>query len=119
LHKVHACWRAKMMITALTPAEQAHMRQKVLAYDIFKGKKPWDVSRRFDGDYLEKDTNPYKDKYEAAMTKLFSTHGDTEIVFADYVDKVNKGGKGQKRGIVVTEKNVYKHDPKNYKIKKI
>jgi hypothetical protein len=34
------------------------------------------------------------------------------------VIKVNKVGKSQKRGIVVTEKNIYKHDPKNYKVKK-
>lgn len=30
-----------MMITALSPQEQAFMRQKVLAYNIFKGNKPW------------------------------------------------------------------------------
>lgn len=44
--------------------------------------------------------------------------GDTQIMFADYVNKVNNKGKTQKRGIVVTEKNIYKHDPKNYKVKK-
>ena len=31
-----------MMITSLTAEQQAFMRQKVLAYDIFKGKKPWE-----------------------------------------------------------------------------
>jgi myosin-1 len=44
--------------------------------------------------------------------------GDTEVTFADYVNKINPKGKSQKRGIVVTEKNIYKHDPKNYKVKK-
>lgn len=39
-------------------------------------------------------------------------------MFADYTNKVNNKGKSQKRGIVVTEKNIYKHDPKNYKVKK-
>lgn len=67
---------------------------------------------------MEKDTNPNKDKYIAAMQILFSTYGDTEITFADYVNKINPKGKSQKRGIVVTEKNIYKHDPKNYKVKK-
>lgn len=67
------------------------------------------------------------------MSNLFATYGDTEVLFADYVTlfdfsskfltveqlvKVNKAGKSQKRGIVVTEKNIYKHDPKNYKVKK-
>jgi len=118
LRRVHACWRAKMMITSLTAEQQAHMRQKVLAYDIFKGKKPWNAPRKFDGDYLELDTNPHKDAYRQAMTLLFSTYGDTAVTFADYTNKVNKVGKSQKRGIVVTEKNIYKHDPKNYKVKK-
>jgi len=118
LHKVHANWRARMMILALTPEQQAHMRQKVLAYDIFRGNKPWAVSHHFDADYLEKDSNPNKAKYILAMQTLFSTYGDTQIMFADYVNKINPGGKAQKRGIVVTEKNVYKHDPSNYKVKK-
>jgi len=118
LHRVHACWRAMKMITALTPEQQAHMRQKVLAYDIFKGKKPWAYARHFDADYLEKDTNPSKDKYLAQMQLLFNTYGDQTVMFADYVNKVNKVGKSQKRGLVVTEKNIYKHDPKNYKVRK-
>jgi myosin-1 len=118
LKRVHLCWWAKMKITALTAEQQAYMRQKVLAYDIFGGKKPWAVSRKFDADYLEKDSNPHKEAYTLGMQNLFATYGDTEVLFADYVNKVNKVGKSQKRGIVVTEKNIYKHDPKNYKVKK-
>jgi len=118
LRKVWANWRARMMVLSLTPEEQAHMRQKVLAYDIFRGNKPWDIPRRFDADYLEKDSNPHKDKYIIGMQTLFSTYGDTQIMFADYVAKVNKVGKSQKRGIVITEQNIYKHDPKNYKVRK-
>ncbi len=52
------------------------------------------------------------------FSKFSSLLGDTQVVFADYVNKVNPAGKVQKRGIVVTEKNIYKHDPKNYKVKK-
>lgn len=118
LHRVHANWRARKMITALTPEQQAHMRQKVLSYDIFKGKKPWNIPRHYDADYLEKDTNPFKDKYLVGMQNLFATYGDTQVMFADYSNKINNKGKSQKRGIVVTEKNIYKHDPKNYKVKK-
>jgi hypothetical protein len=76
------------MITALTPEQQAHMRQKVLSLDIFKGRKPWkyvilidfilflfSVPRKYEADYLEKDTNPNKDKYIAQMQFLFSSYG--------------------------------------------
>lgn len=42
------------------------------------------------------------------MQLLLSTYDDTVIMFADYVNKVNGVGKSQKRGIVVTNKNIYK-----------
>jgi hypothetical protein len=76
------------MIMALTPEQQAEMRQKVAALDIFRGKKPWrycnitsriliiiSCARKFDADYLEMPSNPNQQKYVAAMAKLFSTYG--------------------------------------------
>ncbi|EGC34012.1 myosin IE [Dictyostelium purpureum] len=115
-HKIHNCWRAEKMVLSLG-AGQAHMRQKVLAYDIFHGKKKWDFRRHFDADYLEKPTNPNQSKYVNAMQKLFATYGDTEVLFADYVMKVNPKGVPQKRGIIITNNNVYKFDT-NSKMKK-
>lgn len=76
------------------------------------------VARKFDSDYLELDSNPTKDKYIAQMQNLFTKYGDTSISFADYLNKVNRVGKTQKFGIVITEKNIYKHDPKSYKVVK-
>jgi hypothetical protein len=52
------------------------------------------------------------------MQNLFSKYGDTQVLFADYVDKINSNHKPQRRAIVVTEKHIYKQDPKNYKVKK-
>jgi hypothetical protein len=39
-------------------------------------------------------------------------------MFAENTNKINRVGKSQKVGIVVTEKNIYKEDPKSYKVKK-
>lgn len=87
-------------------------------------------ARRYEADYLQKDSNPGKAKYIAGMQALFSTYGDSQVLFADYVMKVNSKNKAQKRAIVVTEKHIYKQvvsaerhltlskDPKNYKVKK-
>lgn len=74
--------------------------------------------RRFEADYLDVDTNPNRSKYQEICQKLFSTYGDTQVMFADYATKVNSKQKGDRRGIVVTEKNIYKHNPKNFAIKK-
>eukprot|EP01113_Clastostelium_recurvatum_P018679 TRINITY_DN2199_c0_g3_i1.p1 TRINITY_DN2199_c0_g3~~TRINITY_DN2199_c0_g3_i1.p1 ORF type:complete len:1027 (-),score=334.99 TRINITY_DN2199_c0_g3_i1:84-2738(-) len=118
LHKVHNTWRAVQMVKQLGP-DADEVRQKVLAQDIFGGRKPWDLRRRYEADYLEKPSNPYHQKYVQAMQRLFSTYGDTEVLFAEYVVKINARDKIEKRGIVVTNANIYKHDPKNYKVKKI
>jgi len=40
-------------------------------------------------------------------------------MFADYVSKINKSSKPQKRGVIVSEANIYKHDPKNFKLRKV
>jgi len=118
LKRKYAKYRARKMVLMLNEDQRLEMRQKVAAYDIFHNNKPWGCSRKFDADYLELDTNPGKDKYLAGMQKVFQKFGDTEILFADYVNKVNKKTKAQKRALVVTEKNIYKQDPGNYKVKK-
>jgi len=116
--KIWTNWRARKMVQKLSPEQQAEMRQKVLAYTIFKGKKPWDCSRRYLADYLDSEKNPNSKKYVDAMTNLFATYEDTAVNFAEYGNKFNSKNKPDFRGIVVTDKNIYKHDPKNYKIKK-
>lgn len=118
LKKIHARWRAMKMIMSLSEDMRSLMRQKVTVLEVFGHSKPWDVKRNFEGDYLEKDSNPLKEKYVSSMQQLFQKYGDTQINFADYVYKVNRKCKLDKRAIVVTEKNIYKNDPKNYKVKK-
>jgi len=98
--------------------EAEEMRQKCKVYDIFHGKKPWDLQRKYDADYLELDSNPNKAKYIEKTRTLFQTYGDTTILFADYILKLNRYGKAQKYCIVVTDHNVYKQDPKNFKVDK-
>jgi len=118
LKEVHAVWRAHTIVGRLTKDEQQLVRQKIVAYDIFHGKKYWESSKKFEADYLQLDSNPGKDKYLAGMEALFSRFGDSQVLYADYVTKVNSKDKGQRRAIVVTDKFIHKQDPKNYKVKK-
>lgn len=110
-------WRSNCLINDLSESEKAHMRQKILAYNLFEGKKPYDISRRFDADYLESPNNPNKEVYIKSMERLFLKFGDQSIEFADYVEKVNRSGTVQRRGIVITNQNIYKHDPKKFTVK--
>ena len=118
LQRVYKIWRAKKMVKSLTPDEQEEMKQKVLALEIFRGVKPWNCSQRYKGDYLQLPTNLTHEKYIQGMQRLFATFGDTEILFADVTNKINRKGKSQRRAIIVTEKNIYKQDPNNYKVRK-
>jgi len=118
LKAIYAKYRAVKMIKTLNTEQQEEMRQKISAYDIFHGKKPWEFSRRFMADYLEMDSNPLKEKYLVGMQRLFTAYGETTVLFSDYAIKVNRHGKGQRRAIVVTDKTIYKQDPDNYKVKK-
>ena len=113
----HRLWRANMLISRLSEDERAAMRQKVLCFTIFEGKKPYNVSRRFEADYLESDANPNKGAYIKSTQRVFQKFGDQRIEFADYADKVNRKGDVQHRGIVVSNINVYKHDPKKFSVK--
>jgi myosin-1 len=49
---------------------------------------------------------------------LFKQFGDSQILFADEVTKMNRSGGADTRVVIVTEANIYKCDPKNYKVKK-
>jgi len=113
----HKLWRSNCLIQSLSEDDRAHMRQKVLCYTIFEGKKPYNVSRRFETDYLEKPTNPQRDAYVKATQRVFAKFGDQSVEFADYADKINRKGDLQKRGIVVSNLNIYKHDPKKFTVK--
>eukprot|EP01091_Cochliopodium_minus_P000432 TRINITY_DN1040_c0_g1_i1.p1 TRINITY_DN1040_c0_g1~~TRINITY_DN1040_c0_g1_i1.p1 ORF type:complete len:1025 (+),score=324.78 TRINITY_DN1040_c0_g1_i1:24-3077(+) len=119
LRKVHNTWRCKLLISTLKESDKAFVKQKIVTYDIFHEKKKWNVPRAYDSDYLVADTNKTKDKYELQVKLLFQKYGDTDILFSDVVDKLNRRAKLQKRVLVVTEKNIYKQDPKGYKIRKL
>ena len=47
------------------------------------------MQRKYDADYLELDSNPYKAKYIERVRLLFSTYGDQQILFADFAMKVD------------------------------
>jgi len=91
-------------------------RTKVLAYDIFNEKKPWCPNRKWSALYLEQDDNPHRGAYLKSTGALINKGGDTGIFYCDYMNKINSSYKIQSRGIVVTNMNIYKHDPKNFKI---
>jgi len=109
-------WWGHNKIKSLVKDENDLMRDKVVALDIFRGKKPWDFARRFTGDYNDVKTNKTQDKYKQCIQVLFQSGGDNHISFSDAVIKVNRKGKSQVQVVVVTNKNIYKYEVGKYKM---
>jgi len=108
----------KSMVKFLTKEQQVVVRQKVATSDIFKGKKAWANARKFSGNYLSDSAiNPTAPAFQTALAS--PALGNPKIVFATQAVKVNPKGKGQPRAILMTDKGIYKLDPKSYKVKKI
>jgi len=114
--RVYKRYWVMKMVKSLNPQEQIKMRQKILTSDIFKGKKPWAVPRKFTGDYLGSDSNPTRPQYQAALS--MPPLGNPKVMFSTLSAKVNPKGAPQPRGILLTETGLFKLDPKAYKVKK-
>eukprot|EP01097_Dermamoeba_algensis_P009393 TRINITY_DN660_c0_g1_i10.p1 TRINITY_DN660_c0_g1~~TRINITY_DN660_c0_g1_i10.p1 ORF type:complete len:779 (+),score=206.65 TRINITY_DN660_c0_g1_i10:954-3290(+) len=111
-------WRAERMVKSLSEEETSIIKQKIITYDIFHGKKPWNAPRKFEADYVDVESNPNRKKFISVMQKMFLSGGDTRVLFADFVSKINSKSAAQQRALVVTDSNIYKQDPKNYKMTK-
>jgi len=111
----HLWWGFKK-IKSLAKDDNDLMRDKVIALDIFRGKKYWECARSFDGDYNDVKSNKVQDKYKECIRILFQAGGDNHISFSDAVIKVNRKGKSQIQVVVVTNKNIYKYEQGKYKM---
>lgn len=116
-------------------ARYARVKQKIIGLTMFRGmtgwsapygydfnawklNKPWNCERSWDAEYL-KDGQANSEKYNEVVRTLYSEFGDTETLFSDNIIKVNRHGKNQLQTIIVTNKNIYKYNPKTVKIIKI
>ena len=48
------------MTKRLNEQENIFIHRKIMLKDIFSGKKQWSPSRKFEGDYLKKTSDPIK-----------------------------------------------------------
>lgn len=82
--------------------------------DIYQGRK----IRRKESASKERLGNYILDMEHADIKKLFRQNGDKQLLFSAEMNKINKKYASQKRIVVVTDKNVYNLDPKDFKVKR-
>jgi len=122
LKRMHRRWRVGMILRHYPRSDWEMLFQKTVAFELLKNKRhEWGIGRRWEGNYLRKEQEndkivAYKTQ-EDAITANPAMGG--KILFSSFIKKVNKWNKTEDRAIVVTEKGIYKLDPKhNFKIMK-
>ncbi len=113
LRRMEQTWRAKRLLGSIKGREGVY-REKVLAYDTFRGKKPWEPGALWgDHNYLASELNPTQAEFKEAFGVMPSQ--DKKVYFSDLVDKMNPNGKMVERAIMLTEKGFYRMTPGKYK----
>ncbi|XP_059159355.1 unconventional myosin-Id-like [Physella acuta] len=114
LKRAHARWRAHMILSKVPENEKPMLRLKVMAGDVLVGKRQdWGVKRNWEGNYLgtTKDNSNTSD-FVSQVNMLKSRDGFSKILFSSYVKKANKYNKTADRGVIITDKFIYKVDVK-------
>ncbi|KAK3589621.1 hypothetical protein CHS0354_043081 [Potamilus streckersoni] len=119
LRKVHSRWRANMILKKVPRPEWPMLQTKCTAQDVLKGQRAdWGYRRKWEGNYLasSKDNSSTIDFVTKANALKASDHF-SEILFSSYIKKTNKHNQTADRAIVITDKFIYKLDPKKkYKL---
>lgn len=118
-YKIWRNWWAWMKIMSLTAAEEEVVREKLSSYNIFHGHKSWTCTRRYEHKYLgNAGHNEFAAVYSAGESLMLSTLGESRIEFSCLANKVNTHSSFDKRGLLVTDKNIYRLDPKKFTARK-
>jgi len=101
LQRVFRFWRSRTLLNRLSSEEQAKVHRLVLSSEIFGKDKPWRlIKNAATANYLS--AEPGFDKVD----KLCKSGGDSEVLFADTIQKVSRGYKSHKRHAILTNKRL-------------
>ncbi|XP_052797829.1 unconventional myosin-Id-like [Mya arenaria] len=114
LQKAHNRWRANMILQKVPQDERPALQLKCSAHSMLRGQRSeWGMRRKWEGNYLAttKDNASTID-FVTKMTSLKSHDGFNKVLFSSYCKKVNKHNQCADRAIVITDRGIYKLDPK-------
>jgi len=115
--RIQMAWRARKIVDRYSKEEQEDLKKKILASDLLGGRRPyWGYACKWEGNYMVK--GPAAQKFGAAITPLMEREGDTKVVFSSRIYKLNTKGKQDERILVITDKHLYRLDPKSFKLHK-
>ncbi|XP_047239667.1 unconventional myosin-Ig isoform X1 [Girardinichthys multiradiatus] len=119
---LHRRWWARQIVKNIPPSEMLEVRAKVAALTSLSGeRKHWGVGRAWERDYLSnvRDSPQTSSAFIRVSKELNNKDGYSQVVFSGFCRKVNRFNKSTDRALLVTDKYVYKLEPKKqYKVLK-
>ena len=115
LRKMHLNWRARQIITKLSADRQQFIRRKIFTSGIFYGKKPYNLNAPVKTNFIP---DAQQAAFKAAEPRILAVDQEKSVLFATPVTKINRKGKPQPRALVLTEGNLFRLDPRSFKVLK-
>ncbi|XP_067649162.1 unconventional myosin-Id-like [Haliotis asinina] len=113
LQRIHNRWRANMILRNIPKEDRPALRLKCAASDALKGQRlDYGLKRKWESNYLSstKDNSSTHD-FVSQMSTLKGQDHYSRVLFSSFVKKANKFNKTADRGVVITDKYIYKLDP--------
>ncbi|XP_034016403.1 unconventional myosin-Ig [Thalassophryne amazonica] len=125
-HKItvflHSRWWARQIVKNIPPSDMLEVRTKVAALSCLSGdRKDWGFSRAWERDYLSNVRDcPQTSSSFIRVSKDWRNKDEySQVLFSGFCRKVNRFNKSTDRGLLITDKHVYKLEPKKqYKVLK-
>uniref|UniRef100_A0A8C3ATY2 Myosin IG n=1 Tax=Cyclopterus lumpus TaxID=8103 RepID=A0A8C3ATY2_CYCLU len=115
-----ALWWARQIVKNIPPSDMLEVRAKVAALTALSGdRKDWGVSRAWERNYLVRDCPQTSSGFARVTKELRNKDEYSQVLFSGFCRKVNRFNKSTDRGLLITDKCVYKLEPKKqYKVLK-
>uniref|UniRef100_A0A671U2Q7 Myosin IG n=1 Tax=Sparus aurata TaxID=8175 RepID=A0A671U2Q7_SPAAU len=112
-HNITVMWWARQIVKNIPPSDMPEVRSKVAALTALSGeRKDWGVSRPWERDYLVRDCPQTSSSFTRVSKELRNKDEYSQVLFSGFCRKVNRFNKSTDRGLLVTDKYVYKLEPK-------
>uniref|UniRef100_A0A671U2U2 Myosin IG n=1 Tax=Sparus aurata TaxID=8175 RepID=A0A671U2U2_SPAAU len=114
-HNITVMWWARQIVKNIPPSDMPEVRSKVAALTALSGeRKDWGVSRPWERDYLAnvRDCPQTSSSFTRVSKELRNKDEYSQVLFSGFCRKVNRFNKSTDRGLLVTDKYVYKLEPK-------
>ncbi|XP_010749096.2 unconventional myosin-Ig [Larimichthys crocea] len=112
---LHRRWWARQIVKNIPPSDMLEVRAKVAALTALSGeRKDWGVSRAWERDYLSnvRDCPQTSSGFIRVSKELRNKDEYSQVLFSGFCRKVNRFNKSTDRGLLVTDKYIYKLEPK-------